>query len=280
MMKQNKRNQMMFNPPRVPVIRTNFMWGNKSMDIDGDKHSDHEDCRPFDRTRHSIKPSQTMKKRIEQLPLYVSKKTPEFILTGETEKYKLLSKEAKKYAPYEQRRVLSVIKKYPSIIGEMERQQPSSVVYTEQPFHDLRVHGVTCPEKKEVVISRLELEYTPKKTQEAFVDYFYKDAPKIKQERAKEFVEERPYFEEPKEVRAEKQRRYVAKGMFHELTHIKQAKTMTPEEMREQSKLEVEYEERPIEKEAYTVAKQKLLEREEKGKEPSGKQITRTLELD
>jgi predicted RNA-binding Zn-ribbon protein involved in translation (DUF1610 family) len=43
-MKHSKRQKMKLNPPRVPVIKINFWYGNKPMDIDGDGVPDHKDC--------------------------------------------------------------------------------------------------------------------------------------------------------------------------------------------------------------------------------------------
>lgn len=84
------------------------------LDTDRDSVPDWKDCRPFNYHLQHIKPNALMREEIKKLPLYVSDDYSK-------KKYHVLSKEAEQYAPRARTELLSSIKKYPTIVGDIKK---------------------------------------------------------------------------------------------------------------------------------------------------------------
>lgn len=83
------------------------------LDTDRDGVEDYKDCRPFNPKLQHVYPNKQMRKEIRSLNIWVSDKPGE--------KFHVLSKEAKKKAPRARAEMLSAIKKYPTIVGDIKR---------------------------------------------------------------------------------------------------------------------------------------------------------------
>ena len=247
------RNYWNVKPIRIKPIRIHFPF-----DTDNDGVQDRFDCSPFDRRRQHI--SKSMEERIKKLPIVASptsiqgeqqqmwermenkinKEAPDAAAEVAPHMHSgplphIMSKEAKETAPDARRLFLSTIKKYPGIIGEMEKAQPKEVVITSlrQPDEGMPV-GWVSP------------------TQEIYVG---PQTPQFSKEHQKKF----------------------AKTMYHESKHIKQK--LSAAQMLKQGEFDVPYLERPHEVEAIGYSKEKMKEYY-KGRKPSGKEISKTLELE
>lgn len=86
-----------------------------NMDTDRDGVYDWRDCRPFNPRLQHIKPNIKMQEDIRALPIYVS--------DYPDEEYHVLSKEAKERAPRARTELLSAIKKYPSLVGDIKKAE-------------------------------------------------------------------------------------------------------------------------------------------------------------
>lgn len=131
-------------------------------DSDNDGVYDVFDCDPHNPRRHGIQPSQTMKKRLSELPIFfISTKRqgetggrPSVLYTLEKERVTTKEGEAQievvKRVPkkvYEaQRRFLSAVKKRPEIVREIERARPSKVIVTT--IHTKEESGHATPEEE------------------------------------------------------------------------------------------------------------------------------------
>lgn len=156
------KNYWNIKPIRIKPIRVHFPF-----DTDRDGVQDRYDCRPFDRRRQHI--SKTMEERIKKLPIVASptsiqgeqqemlKNVEEMgnyykqqgIELSEEELYEqvakqmyarphphIMSKEAKEIAPEARQLFLSSVKKYPGIIGQIEKIKPKKVVITSKKQQD------------------------------------------------------------------------------------------------------------------------------------------------
>lgn len=101
-------------------------------DIDKDGVADIFDCRPKNRRYQDVKPNMLMKKRINKLPIFVTEKNVDYDKFGKygslpRKKYHISDKHAPKEA---KRRFYSLVKKYPQVIGEIEKHKPRGVILT------------------------------------------------------------------------------------------------------------------------------------------------------
>lgn len=242
---------------KIKPIRIHF-----NLDIDNDRVRDWQDCRPFDRKKQHI--SHTMEERIKKLPIVASptsiqgeqyrtlekikdkfdkmQETPDKTISEQVAPLMssqplphIMSKEAKETAPDARRLFLSTVKKYPGIIGEMERSQPKKVVVTSlrQPDKGMLI-GWTSP------------------TQEAYVG------------------PSKPSF-------SKQMKKQTAKTTYHELKHVEQ--NLPTAQMMDQGEFDKPYLERPHEQEAIEYSEQKMKEYY-KGRKPTGKEISKVLDLD
>jgi len=249
---------------RTKIIPIN--WINEGHDTDMDGVPNYRDCNILNPFEHrGVRPSKTMQKRLEKLPIYVTDEpfrtetAKRFEMPSEYWKgiYPLMSKKAQKRAPRSRRELLSTIKKYPSVVSEIERTKPKILLYSSQTFPEEEEAGFEIEEK--VVVKPSQLIYS---TKQDVLRQIKRKIPKHEQKEAiREYIEFTPYpMEETIEQIGRKQRRHVARAIFHELAHVRQERTMG-KAMRLQRKHP--YSKRPIEIEAERRAKEKLKEREQ-----------------
>jgi len=109
---------MKFNPPKIKVLGPK----QRMIDTDRDGVPDYKDCRPLNPRMQHVKPNILMAKRIKALPLYVSS-------SKKGERYHVLSKKAKQ-VPKARGQLLSALKKYPSLVGDIEKApEPKEYVH-------------------------------------------------------------------------------------------------------------------------------------------------------
>ena len=256
---------MKIKPIKLIKIKT-FQPKLMDKDIDKDGVPNWKDCKPLDPRKHRI--SRTMKKRIQALPIVASPATlgeeqeymfqrTEKKMTEAGEKRRdsvtermlsmvpymysrplphIMSKEAKRTAPTARKQFLSTVKKYPSIVGQIEKIQPKKVIVASK--HEPRVGIVTTG--------------WTSPTEEVYL------APR-------------------------RHKKHLAKTIYHELKHTEQTKKHTPEEFigqYEEGEYDIEErEEIPFEKEAIEFAEEQM-KGYRKGRRPTGKEITKTLQLE
>jgi len=95
-------------------------------DRDRDRVPNIMDCRPRNPRLQGIRPSRTMTERLMKLPIYVTER-PAGIKRYSPRLYHITEKKAPKRP---KQRFLSIIKKHPGIIGEIERKKPVQFVVT------------------------------------------------------------------------------------------------------------------------------------------------------
>ena len=100
-------------------------------DTDGDKVYDVFDCRPFDPRFHSITPSKTMQERLKKLPILFS------VTVKGNKYYRLEDKNVPKEIEILRQRFLSMIKKRPDVVGEIERKRPRAIIFTRKGMEEL-----------------------------------------------------------------------------------------------------------------------------------------------
>ena len=222
-------------------------------DTDLDGVPNFRDCNPWNPREHrGVKPSKTMKKRLEKYRISVSDNPPYF--------YRVTTKAAKKEAPKAQKQFFSAIKKYPNIVGVIERTQPTQYMYTSKTYKDK-----SSIQGRESVIIRPPVEQESK---EQYKQQMLKGAPRKYKKEALEIVEETPYEFEDIGTIGRKQRRAIAKSSFHELRHVQQEKEMGTKKMERKGKKSHRsaraHWKLPIEIDARWFAKMELQKRESK----------------
>jgi len=101
-------------------------------DSDKDKVPNIFDCQPYNPKMQDVKPNVIMKQRIEKLPIYVTKSS----LKGKSHyEWHISDKDAPKEP---KQRVYSLIKKYPQIVGEIERK--SQTILHLQVILEIKLH--------------------------------------------------------------------------------------------------------------------------------------------
>lgn len=232
-------------------IKSNHLHFN--LDTDRDGFPDYKDCRPFNPRMHSIEPSETTKKRLQKIPLHITdepivQSSDDRYAVSIPESYHILSKQAKQMAPKARTQILSTIKKYPGVVGELERRKPKNVFFT----------SVPTKTKQEAVG-----EYFP------YEDTFY----------VKPVSPEILKGKDSEEEKIRRQRRGIAEVIFHEGFHEGQAEEETPSVF---SKTYAKHKlsKRRFEKQATKYQYQKIREYDDKGEEPTGKEISKILDVD
>ena len=112
--------------------KKDFKSLNLFKDTDRDGRMNLLDCNPFNKNQLGVEPSTATRERLEKVPLFVTERKIREEVSAEEEPhtYHIMSKEARKKAPTARKRLLSIIKKYPETLGEIERQKPEEVVYS------------------------------------------------------------------------------------------------------------------------------------------------------
>ena len=260
----------MIKMKQTPIIP--IKWIHDQHDTDQDGVPNYRDCDPWNPRYHGIRPNLAMRKRIEKLPIYVTDESfrtetsKRFEMPSKDWKgiYPMMSKKAKKYAPHARKQLLSTIKKYPSVVGEVERRQPKILLYSSQTIPEEEEEATGLEMEEKVLVKPTQIIYRSKKSMKREIET---KAPKREIQRARrEYLEESPYmYEETIGEIGRKQRRHIAGTIFHELMHVKQEKLMGEKGMKRQRE-KYEYTKRPIEMEAEMYARKKLKEIERKTK--------------
>ena len=278
-----KMKKMNISPIKtIPVKPINIL--SKRNDLDRDGVPDRKDCRPLNPWKQHVRPSKTMKKRLENIPLYITDDD-----TSERAKIHHIE-HAKKYAPKAQKEIYQMIKKYPGIVSDIEREQPRQVVYSSYPrSEDTLVYGATGKVKRKRAVIEVvspPRSYNPKRLSKNITDFYEKEYELSPEERAqlqqgiKTGLSEYPLTDEPINIQEAKRREIRAKTFFHELHHQHQIREGG---RKARKRMKQEYKEygvaAPFEEEAEEYAEKKLRERGEE-KEPTGKEISKVLKLD
>jgi len=107
-------------------------WINEQHDTDRDGVPNYRDCNILNPFEHrGVRPSKTMKKRLEKLPIsfVTSRATPKELL-AQRKKYTVKSKKVPKEIYKTRQRLYSVIKKRPEVVGAIEKIKPEEIVFT------------------------------------------------------------------------------------------------------------------------------------------------------
>lgn len=213
-------------------------------DFDRDGVSNISDCAPFDPKRHGIEPSETTWKRLEALPIFVTDKAVSVEKRKFPEMIRLM-KGAEPNGNVARQRFLSIIKHYPAIVGEMEKQKPVQVLITSVGEYRKKMliggvayrmqkkgvfNGIIVMSPREgIIVIRLPSKYRAKK----------------------------PWTKFTPEVR-----KFHAETLFHELAHLGQHRKWGGGKL-ERRMFAGRYAQRRGEREAREFAKKKIKEREE-----------------
>lgn len=265
-------------PIRINPIRIHF-----NFDTDRDNVKDRDDCEWWNPKKQHITPNQATRERLKKVPIYVTdepvyQRRKEDLYRIESEApgsfkgvHHISSPEAKKYAPTTTREVYGMIKEYPSVLGEIERTKPKQIIYsTAIPPTDT----VGLEYKKRIIVrspniysgSLEEIELPEKKSE------FEREYTREK------YVRQLPFEKDTDKQLFEKERRSLADTTFHELEHVKQERVLGMGKMDIQQKT-FPYSEIPFEKEARKESLEQL-QKYEPSQQPTGKQITKILDLD
>lgn len=240
------------------------------LDSDRDGVPDHRDCRPFNPKKHRIRPSKTMRKRLEQLPVYVTKYDPDSSMGLLSVPVHIMDPSAKALAPEARTLALSVIKKYPSLVGKMEKRDPTKFTFVgAESKLGRRGQTVTWMDSATGPVRQVTV-FKPTYIDEPREPYLEQRLKEIKQEsdprefeyRKKRLFEEakRVIFKDDPEI---EKHRITREGMastgFHELEHVKQAKDVIGYQKRIELEQPVPYSHRQTEREAREAARQEIL---------------------
>lgn len=246
------------------------------LDTDRDRVPDYRDCQWLNPKKHGIRPSKTMRKRLEKLPIFVSSRMDIFSLGHPINPRHIMQKEAKKLYPKETTAGLAVIKRFPNVVGQMEKMDPrATLTFVMRPGKEF---GITHIEGMPVSggISRDMIIFQPPEQDVTKEEYLREGMEFIKnrfrlpeqQGHIQNLLDqsERIIFKDDSEI--EKQRKIqfsAAKATFHEIEHIKQSKDVEDFQKRVNFEKVIPYYKRESEKEAIAASKAELKKRLEKG---------------
>lgn len=241
-------------------------------DTDRDGVKDRFDCRPFNPRKQHVTPNKMIMEEIKKLPIYVSdadlqefeKWSGSKYPYREVSQYHVLSREAKQKAPVMRRAVLSILKRYPNIIGLIKQRQPRYILFTKVVF-DPSARGFTDLETTDIVVQLPSIHDINKADAKAFLENSLLNMPeryaRIKQERFYRDI----FQDEPEEVKRRKSRKDMAGTTFHELEHVKQLKKKSWRALKEEYDMYTPTT-NPFELEAHEEAIRQLRKRETPGK--------------
>ena len=241
-------------------------------DTDRDGVKDRFDCRPFDPQKQHVTPNKMMMEEIKKLPIYVTDASiQEFEKCSDFKRpymqvsqYHVLSREAKQKAPVMRRAVLSILKRYPNVIGLIKQRQPRHILFTKVVF-DLSARGFTDLETTDIVVQLPSIYDIDKADAKTFLENSLLQMPeryvRIKQERFHRDI----FQDEPEEVKRKKSRTSMAGTTFHELEHVKQVRKGGWRVLKEEYDMYTPST-NPFELEAEEEASRQLRKREKQGK--------------
>ena len=280
-------------------------------DSDRDGVIDVLDCRPHNPRKQHIRPSHAVRERLKDIPVYVTDETvSEEEEDEEIEKksYQITSKEAKKKAPKARKRFLSIIKKHPSTVGDIERTKVRRVVVSSKAHpkvpgsgfiqpDPIPMKGKIAPEKRahkvfiwagipdeEKIERRVEEAVKrgkdPKEAMRGEVKKYLMKY-KMSEEEAEKQARQRIHGKKPP-FYTQRSREKFAEATAHELEHVKQYRRWAgkPKLAERMMGREKTYEEKPFEKQARRAGSKALSKRERAGygtKKHFTRQLTRTL---
>jgi len=245
----------------------------KRIDTDRDGVSNYNDCRPLDPTRQHIKPNITTLNRLKKIPLYVTDENP----NKSYKAYHISSKLAKTKAPKAVKEVYAIFKRYPNILGKIERIAPERVNYFSYGEGKEGI-GFTYLYKHKSEIYKPEprssFETVIEKVKRKRIFKRYPERLELKLQELKEYPKKR----ESINIRTKKQRRVTAGTFGHELTHIKQQKRYGFYGAKQLYE-EYEYNVNPLELEAEEAERKLLRDIEKKNKHLTPKAYKKILRL-
>jgi hypothetical protein len=230
------------------------------IDTDRDGVPDFKDCRPFNPHLQHVRPNVQVRKRLEQLPIYVTDEP--IYRMNDREFYRispdrpgffgvhhLTSKDAQKFAPKATREVFAMIKHYPGVLSSIEKARPRHLLYTSATVKDeYPIQTLGAERHKRCYINPPgTYDGTP---QEA-IDDIPKRASKYKRDLAmEELVYSQPYTSDSEREQIFKKRRSMAGVTVHEVKHMEQERTYGFRKM-ESLMNRLPYEKLPFEREAF-----------------------------
>lgn len=247
------------------------------LDTDRDGVPDHKDCRPFNPFMQHIKPSKTMRRRLEQLPIFVSSEMETFYGSMEHGQAKypthIMAKEARVLHPEATRSALSTIKKYPGIVGQIEKAPLSKYTFVAEPSDDFGITEiggtVGMPHRSVFVYKPHELDITKEK----YISDAYKFIDEKYPENARGFHKQRMldqskrilFADDSEPEKSRKVRHSMAVAAFHEIKHVEQSEQIGQFKETVQFEKVIPYLMRRTEIEAIEASKIELKKRLEKG---------------
>lgn len=108
------------------VKPTNFNKLFNLKDSDRDGVANVFDCQPYNKRYQDVRPNELMMERINKLPIFVTEGRVNYNSDSLPRKTYHISKAPKQ----SKRRVYSLIKKYPQVVGEVERKKPRAILFS------------------------------------------------------------------------------------------------------------------------------------------------------
>jgi hypothetical protein len=203
---------------KLPIQQNKFLFPslrnmtlNPFADYDKDGVNNAIDCRPFNRRFQDAKPNWMQRERLSKTPIFVTDRPISYDNPQTKSFYPLTSKKAPREA---QRKVYSMLKKYPSLTGDIEKQRPRAILFT--------TGGIT--DKENI------LPYPIARRKGMWTEGFASETPHGKvtpEQRAGSGVavidiRNEPFYKKPERKYDAYNRTESARATAHELEHIRQ----------------------------------------------------------